>query len=751
MPIKVLVINEPFVKGFCRTQRWAARTRGRVLRAPDWLAYCTAVLGKQGFDVELYDFVVNNWDKQKLRKLIKDRSPDFVVMDSTTPSIYSDIECARICKEESNTKVIMVGPHISALPRETLEIAKDAVDVAAIGEYDYTLRDIINKFDNLEGVKGIAYWKDNEVRLNKQRQLIQNLDDLPFPAWHHLDLMKYFDGGKLYPYIDIISGRGCPNRCIFCLWPQVMHGTRYRLRSPKNVVDEIEYDIKLCPKVLRGGEFFFEDDTFTADKERAIIICEEILKRNLKITFSVNARADSYDLEMFKMMKKAGCRELLVGFESADQRILDNVNKNIKVKQMQEFMKMTKKTNLEVHGCFVFGLPGETKETIQKTTDFALLLGLNTVQFSSAVPFPGTDYYEICKEKGWLKSNDWRDWLREGEQAAVIKYENLSSKEIDQYVDLALKRFYLRPKYILCFISKNRTFSDFYRKTKGGINFILYLFNTFAKKIIAFFKKINKKLTYYSCKNIQLRCWNRHLKYIKKDYFKEKDVLDVGCASGSFSKSSFFSDSNMIVGIDILFPCIHAALYDKNSPRSFKYRVENKNSRNSFFLVSDGENMPFLIKTFNAVSCIHTFHHFINKGAFISETKRVLKSEGILIIVDPNGSFFMRSLCDYIGRVFRVMNDTEKSVSLFYLKQLLIRNGFEIVQTKYFHILSPIFHHFLNIIYSNFKLKFLAIVLLPFGILLNAFEDFTEKAFLDKVPFLAYTYLIVAKKVVNND
>lgn len=475
MSKKILVINEPFIKGFCRTQRWAARTRGRVLRAPDWLAYCTAVLEKEGFRVELYDFCANNWDKQKLRNLVKEESADFVVLDSTTPSIYSDIECAKICKEESSAKVIMVGPHISALPKETLELAKGSVDVAAIGEYDYTVKDTINNFDNLDNVRGIAYWSDNQVKLTPQRELIENLDELPFPAWHHLDLMKYFDGSKLYPYIDIISGRGCPNRCIFCLWPQVMHGTRYRLRSSKSVVDEIEYDIKLCPKILRGGEFFFEDDTFSVDKNRAIIICEEILRRNLKITFSVNVRVDSYDLEMFTLMKKAGCRELLVGFESADQTILDNLAKNIKVDQMQEFMDIAKKSNLEVHGCFVFGLPGETKETIEKTTDLALSLGLNTVQFSAAVPFPGTDYYQICKERGWLKSEDWRDWLREGEQATVIKSQDLSSKEIDQYVDIALKRFYLRPGYIFDFIFKNRSFSDLYRKVKGGFNFFSYL------------------------------------------------------------------------------------------------------------------------------------------------------------------------------------------------------------------------------------------------------------------------------------
>lgn len=476
MPAKILIINEPFIKGFCRTQRWAARTRGRVLRAPDWLAYCTAVLENEGFDVELYDFIANGWGKQKLKKLVKEKSPDFVILDSTTPSIYFDIECAKICKEESKTKVIMVGPHISALPKETLEAARGAIDVAAIGEYDYTVRDVISNFNNLDKVNGVAYWWEREVILTGKRDLIEDLDNLPFPAWHHLDLMKYFDGSKLYPYIDIISGRGCPNKCIFCLWPQVMHGANYRLRSPQNVVSEIEYDIKLCPQILRGGEFFFEDDTFTVDKDRAIRICEEILKRDLKITFSVNSRADSYDLEMLKIMKKAGCRELLVGFESADQKILDNVNKNIKTEQMREFMRMTKKANLEVHGCFVFGLPGETKETMEKTTDFALSLGLTTVQFSAAVPFPGTDYYEICKENGWLKSDDWRDWLSKGEQSAVIKYENLSSREIDEYVDSALKKFYLRTQYIYNFIFKNRSISDIYRKFRGGLNFLSYLF-----------------------------------------------------------------------------------------------------------------------------------------------------------------------------------------------------------------------------------------------------------------------------------
>jgi anaerobic magnesium-protoporphyrin IX monomethyl ester cyclase len=473
--MKVLLINQPYVKDFCRTQRWAARTRSRVLRAPDWLAYATAVLERAGHDARLIDMVADGQDKGRISRLVRSQQPDFVVLDSTTPSIYSDIECARLVKEASGAKVVMVGPHISALPKETLELAKGSIDVACIGEYDNTVLDAVEQFDDLSAVPGIAYYQSGLIKQTAPRPLIQNLDDLPFPAWHHLDLAKYFDSGKLYPYIDIISGRGCPNRCIFCLWPQVMHGTQYRLRSPKNVVDEIEHDIKLCPAVARTGEFFFEDDTFTADKQRAISICEEIMRRNLRITFSVNARVDGADEELFRIMKKAGCRELLVGFESGSQQQLENMHKNLAVGKSFEFMRLAKENKLDVHGCFVIGLPGETEETAQATIDFALKLGLTTAQFSGAVPFPGTIFYDLCKENGWIKAVMWSDWLSDGEQSGIVEYPSMTSERINYYVDIGLKRFYFRFGYMVSFIMHNRSLSDFMRKVRGALNFISYL------------------------------------------------------------------------------------------------------------------------------------------------------------------------------------------------------------------------------------------------------------------------------------
>jgi radical SAM superfamily enzyme YgiQ (UPF0313 family) len=371
----------------------------------------------------------------------------------------------------------MVGPHVSALPEETLSLGQGSIDVACIGEYDYTVSDIIKNYDRLSSVSGIVYYNQGRVIRTAERPFVENLDELPFPAWRQLDLMKYFDGGKLYPYIDIISGRGCPNGCIFCLWPQVMHGARYRLRSPENVVDEIERDIKLCPRVLRGGEFFFEDDTFTVDKARAMRICEEVLRRGLKITFSVNARADNASPELFKFMKRAGCRELLVGFESGAQAVLDRMNKHIRIEQSRQFMEYARAAGLDVHGCFVIGLPGETEESAKETVDFALGLDLTTAQFSGAVPFPGTAFFNECKSNGWLRSQDWSSWLANGEQHGVVNYPQFSQERIDYYVDLGLKKYYFRPRYLWQFALDTRSSADVYRKARGAWNFISYLFH----------------------------------------------------------------------------------------------------------------------------------------------------------------------------------------------------------------------------------------------------------------------------------
>ena len=294
--------------------------------------------------------------------------------------------------------------------------------------------------------------------------------------------MKYFDGSKLYPYIDIFSGRGCPHGCTFCLWPQVMHGHKIRLRSPEKVVDEIEHDIQLCPRVARGGEFFFEDDTFTLVKSNAIAICEEILRRGLKITFSVNARTDTADEELFKLLKRAGCRELLAGFESGDDDVLTRMKKKESVDDARIFMDLAREQSWTSTG--VLSLDCRVKQSRQSKEPSNSLLNWDfiPVQFSGAVPYPGTRYFDYCKEQGLLRADRWDAWLEDGEQAAVIDYPGISKDTIKEAIDRGLKKFYFRPAYMINFLLQTRSRSDLYRKLRGAKNFFSYLLTERAKK-----------------------------------------------------------------------------------------------------------------------------------------------------------------------------------------------------------------------------------------------------------------------------
>jgi anaerobic magnesium-protoporphyrin IX monomethyl ester cyclase len=185
----------------------------RVLRAPDWLAYCTAVLEAAGIEAKLFDFPAREWGLNEYEELLKTEKPDFIVLDSTTPSIFSDINCAKLAKKiVPDCKVIMVGPHATSRPKETLTNAEGAVDIIARGEYDLIVRDAMLNFGSLKDVLGITYWNDGNIQHNADRPLVENLDDLPYPAWKQLDMMKYFDGTKLHPYIDIFFRSGLPTQ-----------------------------------------------------------------------------------------------------------------------------------------------------------------------------------------------------------------------------------------------------------------------------------------------------------------------------------------------------------------------------------------------------------------------------------------------------------------------------------------------------------------------------------------------------------
>jgi anaerobic magnesium-protoporphyrin IX monomethyl ester cyclase len=473
--MKVLVLNPAYGRDFVKSARWFARSRGRVQRHPDYLCQATAVLEQAGHRCVLVDGAARNLDMTATRDIVDDFQPEMVVIQATTPSIYSDISYAKTCKEivGKHCLTVLVGSHVSAEPRSTLEIAREAVDVVTSREYDFTLLDLAEGTP-LSQVKGIGYRADGSVVVNAPREFIKDLDSLPYPAWHHVDPRGYHDFGKLYPFITLVSGRGCESACTFCQLPQVMYGRRYRAMSPARVVDEIEYDLRMFP-YLR--EIMFEDDTLTLRRHRARLadICDEILRRDLDITWSANARADLTDLNLLKLMRRSGCRMLVVGFEFGNQQILNNVHKGIMLQQPLEFAALCRKAGIRVHGCFMIGGPGETCETARQTIDFAKQLPIDTAQFSGLCPYPGTEFYEWARARGYLVPDDWADWVDEdGEQRAIISLPGIGVTEINRLVDQGLREFYLRPAKAAHILANALSPVDLRTKLDGLMGFADY-------------------------------------------------------------------------------------------------------------------------------------------------------------------------------------------------------------------------------------------------------------------------------------
>jgi radical SAM superfamily enzyme YgiQ (UPF0313 family) len=467
----VFILNPPVVKGFCRSARWAARSRGRVQRHPDGLLTAVAVLEKAGFRVEFLDGPAMNLDRQEVAQRLRTAAPSLVVIHTTTPSIDSDLEYAALTKEMlPGCRTVVVGPHVTAEPEDTLSRGEGTVDVVVGGEYDYTLRDLAGLVgsgsDNggLSRIQGISY-RDGEGRLtHTSARPALDVNELPFPAWRWINPRWYRDAGKRFPFVTLISGRGCLGRCTFCRDVPLMEGRKLRMREPELVVDEMEYDLSLFP-YLR--EVMFETDTFTASPRHVRGVCEEILRRRLKITWSCNCRTD-VELKLLPLMKRAGCRMLMVGFEFGTQEALDAVRKGTTLDQSVRFAQEARKLGLTVHGCFMFGAPGETRESAIKTIEFAKSLPLDTVQFSGLCAYPGSEIYAWAKEHGFLVPGTWREWVDENwEQVTVLNYPELSKVDIDRLINRGLREFYLRPRQLARMALTIRNFDDLRRKIFG--------------------------------------------------------------------------------------------------------------------------------------------------------------------------------------------------------------------------------------------------------------------------------------------
>jgi len=374
---------------------------------------------------------------------------DMVVMYTSTPTLAIDIETARRIKEvKPDIVTVLTGPHVSILPEESLRAGSGTIDIVCRGEFDYSTKELCEGRE-WNKVDGISFLKDGAVVHTPDRPLIEDLDALPFVApiyKRDLPISEYVIPHFKNPYVSIYSSRGCPSKCIYCLWPQTFSGRQMRLRSPENVYDEVKWIVDNIPEMR---ELSFDDDTFTASREHARNVAK--LLKPLGISWTINARANC-DYETLKIMREAGLRHVVVGYESGNEQILKNIKKGVTKEQAIQFTKDCKKLGLSIHGAFIMGLPGETKETIRETIEYAKQLDLNSIQASLASPYPGTEFYTLAKEQGWISSDDFIDST--GHQKCVINYPHLTNAEIFNSVEEFYNKFYFRPKYILRSIGK---------------------------------------------------------------------------------------------------------------------------------------------------------------------------------------------------------------------------------------------------------------------------------------------------------
>jgi radical SAM superfamily enzyme YgiQ (UPF0313 family) len=474
---------------FSRESRSPSVTKSSTLYWPMFLAYAAGYAEADGNEILLIDAPAMDLDAAATLERAKAFGPALAVLQTSTPSIHNDLEVAGALRAASpECRIALMGTHSTAEPVECLEL-QEAVDFAVIGEADATVRNLIRHLRgdgvaSLAEIAGIA-WRDGATpRVNPEGPKIEDLDALPWVSevyFKHLHscYKRYFYGANINPLIVILSGRGCPFRCTYCVVPQTLTGHTYRKRSAKDVVDELEF-IKSHFEEL--GEVFFEDDTFTADHQHVRAVCEEIISRGLKITWSGNARADVH-ADLLKLMKQAGCRELCVGFESSSPEVLKNVRKGMRDGNPDRFMDGARKAGILIHGCFMVGNLGDTPETLEQTLTFAKHLSPNTAQFYPIMAYPGTQAFDQLKSAGKLTTTDYRDWLDpQGFHNTTVICDNLSSQDLVDFCDRARRQFYLRPGYMVKqAIMALANPKERYRVARGFSTLVKHLFRRHGK------------------------------------------------------------------------------------------------------------------------------------------------------------------------------------------------------------------------------------------------------------------------------
>ncbi|MGA2746403.1 MAG: hopanoid biosynthesis associated radical SAM protein HpnJ [Candidatus Sulfotelmatobacter sp.] len=445
MPLKTLFLNPPSFENFDggAGSRWPATREIESFWYPVWLAYPTGML--EG--ARLLDAPSHHVSGEETIDIA--RGYEFLVLFTSTPGYPGDILLARAIKQANpKIKIAFVGPHVTVLPEKSLRDCPE-IDFICRKEFDYSVVDYA-KGKPLAEIPGVSFLQDGKVVHNPDAPQIQDLDALPHVTEVYkrdLDVKNYNVPFLLHPYVALYTTRGCPAQCTFCLWPQTLMGHPWRKRSTDDVAAEMAKAKQLWPDVK---EFFFDDDTFNIQKARTIELCAKL--KPLGITWSCTSRVTT-DFETLKAMKEAGCRLLIVGYESGDQQILKNIKKGATIERARQFTKDCHKLGLVVHGDFILGLPGETHATIDNTIAFAKELDVETIQVSVAHAYPGTELYDqVVKNGNIVGDNKMVD--EGGHQLAQIQYPGLPADDIMSSVHRFYDEYYFRPKAIYRILRK---------------------------------------------------------------------------------------------------------------------------------------------------------------------------------------------------------------------------------------------------------------------------------------------------------
>jgi len=421
-------------------------------------------------EVHVLDMPVLDMDQKGLRKHLQAQRPDLVGISCLTNILYDALETARTVKSIlPSSPVVFGGYHTRLYPKETL--LQPEVDTIVLGAGEIAFAELLDGFSTsgrIPRIPGVLSKSDHREEAEDQIQTIDDPDAFPFPARHLTPYRKYYAATSIAPPTTVVmTSFGCPFRCIFCNTSGIQ---KLVTKSPIRVVDELESCVSFGIR-----EFTILDENFTVDHRRVMAIAEEILRRGLDIVWSFKSRVDLVDRETLRMVRKAGCYSIHFGVESGDPDILTLIRKDILPDQVRYAFRLAREEGIEITAAFMIGFPGESREQIQRTIDFALEVDPNYVQFAMTIPLPGTELYRMAFEKGVFTRDYWKEFAEHPVEDFQPPgwHEVFSREELEDLLDEAYRRFYLRSKYIWRRVRMLHNLSELKRNIRIGTRILI--------------------------------------------------------------------------------------------------------------------------------------------------------------------------------------------------------------------------------------------------------------------------------------